>query len=482
MTDQTTSFSTTIPARLDRLPWSRFHWLVVVALGVTWILDGLEVTLVGSLSAAIARPEGLNLSETQIGLTASAYIAGAICGAVLFGFLTDRLGRKRLFTITVAVYLIATVLSGLAWDFWSFALLRFITGAGIGGEYAAINSAIQELIPARHRGATDLIINGSFWVGGALGALGSLIVLDPTIFAAHVGWRVAFVLGGLIGIVIIYLRRFIPESPRWLMTHGRLAEAELIVSEIEAEVEREHQCKLPRSDTLPALRLKSRSGTPVVEVVTTLFRVYPRRTFVGLTLMASQAFCYNAIFFTYALILTKFYSIPTEDVGLFIFPFAAGNFLGPLLLGRWFDTIGRRRMIAGTYGLAGILLVATGYLFHLGHLTAETQTIAWMIVFFFASAAASAAYLTVGETFPLEMRAMSIAIFYALGTALGGIIGPILFGALIESGERTMIMWGYVLGGSLMIFAAFVQAIWGVSAARLPLESVAAPLSHDPER
>ncbi len=480
MTTHGVSFSTTIPARLDRLPWSRFHWLVVMALGVTWILDGLEVTLVGSLSAAIARPEGLNLTETQIGLTASAYIMGAICGAILFGFLTDRLGRKRLFTVTVAVYLIATVLSGLAWDFWSFAFLRFVTGAGIGGEYAAINSAIQELIPARHRGATDLIINGSFWIGGALGALGSLIVLDPAIFEASVGWRIAFILGGLIGIVIIYLRRFIPESPRWLMTHGRLAEAERIVSEIEADVEREHRCKLAH-EGLPSIRLKSRSGTPVIDVVRTLFNVYPRRTFVGLTLMASQAFCYNAIFFTYALILTKFYAIPAEDVGMFIFPFAAGNFFGPLLLGRWFDTIGRRRMIAGTYGLAGILLIVTGYVFHLGLLTAESQTIAWMIVFFFASAAASAAYLTVGETFPLEMRAMSIAIFYALGTALGGIVGPILFGALIESGERTMIMWGYVLGGGLMVLAAGVQALWGVSAARLPLESVAAPLSHDPE-
>lgn len=480
MTAQGISFSTTIPARLDQLPWSRFHWLVVMALGVTWILDGLEVTLVGSLSAAIARPEGLNLTETQIGLTASAYILGAICGAILFGLLTDRLGRKRLFTVTVAVYLIATVLSGLAWDFWSFAFLRFVTGAGIGGEYAAINSAIQELIPARHRGATDLIINGSFWIGGALGALGSLIVLDPAIFEASVGWRVAFILGGLIGIVIIYLRRFIPESPRWLMTHGRLAEAERIVSEIEAGVEREHGCKLAQVG-LPSIRLKSRSGTPVVDVVRTLFRVYPRRTFVGLTLMASQAFCYNAIFFTYALILTKFYAIPAEDVGMFIFPFAAGNFFGPLLLGRWFDTIGRRRMIAGTYGLAGILLTVTGYLFHLGLLTAESQTVAWMIVFFFASAAASAAYLTVGETFPLEMRAMSIAIFYALGTGLGGIVGPILFGALIETGERTAIMWGYVLGGGLMILAAGVQAVWGVSAARLPLESVAAPLSQDPE-
>ena len=476
----TAVFRTNVPARLDRLPWSKFHSLVVVALGITWILDGLEVTLVGSLAAVIARPEVLNLSETAVGLTATAYIAGAVFGALFFGYLTDRFGRKRLFTVTVAVYLVATVLTGFAWDFWSFAALRFVTGAGIGGEYAAINSAIQELIPARHRGATDLIINGSFWVGGALGALGSIVVLDPSIFATEIGWRVAFVLGGAIGLAIIYLRRFIPESPRWLMTHGRAEEAEQIVAGIEAEAAREHGIELTPGDDLPSIRLKARQSTPILEVLRTLLRAYPRRTLVSLTLMTSQAFCYNAIFFTYALILTKFHSVPAEDVGWFIFPFAAGNFLGPLLLGRLFDTIGRRTMIAGTYGLAGALLTLTGYAFQQELLTAETQTAAWMVVFFFASAAASAAYLTVGETFPLEMRAMSIALFYALGTAVGGGIGPALFGILIESGDRISIMWGYFLGGGLMVFAAVVQGIWGTRAERMPLESVATPLSHVP--
>jgi MFS family permease len=473
-------FTTDVPARLDRLPWSRFHWQVVVALGVTWILDGLEVTLVGSLAAVIARPEALDLSETAIGLTATAYVAGAVFGAIFFGYLTDRFGRKRLFTVTVAVYLVATVLTGFAWDFWSFATLRFVTGAGIGGEYAAINSAIQELIPARHRGATDLIINGSFWVGGALGALGSIVVLNPAIFATEVGWRVAFVFGGVIGLVIIYLRRFIPESPRWLMTHGRAEEAERIVAGIEAAAAREHGIDIRPGGDLPRIQLKARKSTPVLDVLITLFRVYPRRTVVGLTLMTSQAFCYNAIFFTYALILTKFHGVAAEDVGWFIFPFAAGNFFGPLLLGRLFDTVGRRIMIAGTYGLSGVLLVMTGLAFQQDLLTAETQTAAWMIVFFFASAAASAAYLTVGETFPLEMRAMSIALFYALGTAIGGGVGPALFGVLIESGERTSIMWGYCLGGGLMLIAALVQAIWGTRAERLPLESIAAPLSHVP--
>ena len=473
-------FVTNVPARLDRLPWGRFHWLVVSALGITWVLDGLEVTLVGSLAAVIKHPDALALTDSQVGLTGAAYIAGAVCGALFFGWLTDRLGRKRLFTVTVAVYLVATILSGFSWDFWSFAFFRFVTGAGIGGEYSAINSAIQELIPARYRGATDLIINGSFWVGGVLGALGSIVVLDPAIFAIDVGWRLAFVIGGSIGIVIIYVRRFIPESPRWLMTHGRPRDAERIIERIEADAARQHGIKLAPASELPTIRLRGRHSTPLLEVAANLVRIYRRRTLVGLTLMTSQAFCYNAIFFTYALILTKFYGIPETGVGWYIFPFAAGNFLGPLLLGRFFDSLGRRRMIAGTYGLAGALLAVTGFLFQLDALTASGQTVAWMIVFFFASAAASSAYLTVGETFPLEMRALSIAVFYALGTALGGLIGPALFGVLIESGDRTSIMWGYFLGGGLMMLAAVVQAIWGVSAARLPLESVATPLSHVP--
>jgi MFS family permease len=467
---------TDIPARLDRLKWGRFHNLVVMALGITWILDGLEVTLVGSLAAVIAQPEGLNLTDAEVGLAGSAYVAGAVIGALLFGYLTDRFGRKTLFTVTVSVYLLATIASGFSWDALSFMVLRFITGAGIGGEYAAINSAIQEFVPARYRGATDLIVNGSFWVGGALGALASIVVLDPAIFAKTIGWRAAFIIGGAIGLVIVYLRRFIPESPRWLMTHGRLAEAERIVADIEGQSE-----PIEEGDKeLPKIRLRPRRWTSIAEIVSVLFSTYYRRTLVGLTLMTSQAFCYNAIFFTYALILTRFYGIRPEHVGWYIFPFAAGNFLGPLLLGRFFDTLGRRVMIAATYGIAGSLLIATGVLFDQGALTAESQTLAWVVVFFFASAAASAAYLTVGETFPLEMRAMSIAVFYALGTAIGGGIGPVLFGYLIQSGARSSIMLGYVIGGVLMLIAAFVQGRWGTQAAQLPLESVARPLSHVP--
>ena len=471
------SFTTNVPARLDRLPWSRFHWLVIFALGITWILDGLEVTLVGSLSGAIEQSPSLAMSSTEIGLTASAYIAGAVLGALIFGQLADWFGRKRLFTITVGVYLIATIATGFSWDFTSFAFFRFLTGAGIGGEYAAINSAIQELIPARRRGYTDLAINGSFWVGAAIGALGSVVVLDPRVFPPDLGWRFAFVIGGALAIVVIFLRRFLPESPRWLMTHGRPEEAERVVSEIESEVARQHGISL-ETDDVPRIRLKKGHTAGFVDIAKSLLREYPRRTVLGLTLMATQAFCYNAIFFTYALILTNFYGIEASSVGWFILPFALGNFLGPLLLGRFFDTIGRIWMITGTYAVSGVLMLATGTLFAQGTLDATSQTAAWTVIFFFASAGASAAYLTVGESFPLEIRAMTIALFYAFGTAAGGIAGPAVFGALIESGSRVEIFWGYALGGALMIIAAFVELTLGVAAERKPLEEVAPPLSR----
>lgn len=468
-------FQTTVPARLDRLPWSRFHWLVVVALGVTWILDGLEVTLVGALSGAIASPDGLGLSATEIGLAASFYVAGAVIGAVLFGHLTDRFGRKRLFSITVGVYLVATFLTGFAWDFWSFAAFRFITGAGIGGEYGAVNSAIQELIPARWRGRTDLMINGSYWVGAALGALGSVVVLDPALLPAWLGWRLAFVIGGVLGLLILAVRRFLPESPRWLMTHGRPDEAERIVAAIEASVPGPHVLSDHRS--LPAITLTRRTRTPISEILRVLLVRYRRRTVFGLVLMATQAFCYNAIFFTYALILTTFYGIDASDVGWYLLPFALGNFAGPLLLGSLFDTIGRRPMIALTYGTAGILMIAAGVAFQQGMLGSVAQTAAWTVIFFFASAGASAAYLTVGECFPLEARALTIALFYAIGTAIGGIAGPVVFGALIESGSRTSIMVGYLLGGGLMVVAALVTLRLAVAAEGRPLEEVATPLS-----
>jgi MFS family permease len=465
---------TDVPARLDRLPWGSFHWLVVTALGVTWILDGLEVTVVGALSGALASRHGLSLTPSQIGLTGSAYIAGAVIGALVFGRLTDTLGRKRLFTLTVAVYLTATLLTGLSWDFASFAFFRALTGAGIGGEYAAVNSAVQELVPARRRGQTDLIVNGSFWIGAALGAIGSVIVLDPRVLPPSLGWRFAFVGGAALGLIVIYVRRFLPESPRWLMTHGRVAEAEAIVAAIE------QRAGSPPPPGLPRIGLRPHAATGIVQVVRTLALTYPRRTVLGVTLMATQAFCYNAIFFTYATILTTFYGVPPNTVGWFLLPFAAGNFLGPLLLGHLFDSLGRRVMITATYGLAGVLLIIVGWLFARGLLDVVQLTAAWSVIFFFASAAASAAYLTVGESFPLETRALVIALFYAFGTGLGGVAGPALFGALIEGGTRAGIFPGYLLGGALMLLAAGAELWLGVSAERLSLEEVAPPLSHAP--
>jgi MFS family permease len=467
--------TTDIPARLERLPWGRFHTLVVVALGITWILDGLEVTLAGSLSGALKASTGLTLSNGEIGLASSAYLAGAVSGALLFGWLTDRLGRKKLFVITLLVYLVATAATAASWNFASFALFRLLTGAGIGGEYTAINSTIQELVPARFRGWTDLVINGSFWVGAALGASGAIVLLDHDIIDPALGWRLAFLIGAILGCMILFMRMWIPESPRWLMTHGHHRQAAEVVAGIEDRFVG-RGIRLPECDG-PSVRLRARSSTPLGEVVATLLHRYRQRTFVGLTLMAAQAFFYNAIFFTYALVLTDFYAVPADAIGWYILPFAAGNFLGPLLLGRLFDTLGRRIMVAATYALSGILLTVTGYLFSRGVLTAETQTVAWTIIFFFASAAASSAYLTVSETFPLEIRALAIAFFYCVGTAIGGLASPWLFGMLVDTGSRTSVALGYLFGAALMVAAALVQWRWGVAAERKTLESVARPLA-----
>jgi MFS family permease len=467
--------TTDIPARLDRLPWGRFHTLVVLALGITWILDGLEVTLAGAVAGALRESPVLQFTSADIGLIGSAYIAGAVLGAVFFGWLTDRLGRKKLFFITLTVYMTATAATAFSWNLWTFMLCRFITGAGIGGEYVAINSTIQELVPARVRGWTDLAINGSFWVGAALGAAGSIVLLDPTLLPVDIGWRAAFLIGAGLAVIIFFMRLWIPESPRWLMTHNRAAEAELIVAAIENNFRRRgHQIS---EGPFPTMRLRARIYTPLSEVAATLFRAHRQRTLVGLSLMAAQAFFYNAIFFTYALILTEFYGIRADHVGWYILPFAAGNFLGPIILGRFFDTIGRRPMIALTYAASGLLLALTGFMFAQEWLSASQLTMAWTVTFFFASAAASSAYLTVSETFPLEIRALAIAFFYALGTGVGGILGPLLFGVLIETGSRTSVFTGYLLGAGLMIAAAVIAAIWAVAAERKPLESVSKPLA-----
>jgi MFS family permease len=464
---------TDIPARLDNLRWSSFHTRVVLALGITWILDGLEVTLAGALAGALKESPTMHFSNFDVGLANSAYLAGAVLGALGFGWLTDRIGRRKLFFITLAVYLTATAATALSWSVASYALFRFLTGAGIGGEYTAINSTIQELVPARYRGWTDLLINGSFWIGAAIGATAAIVLLDPATVGPDHGWRLAYFIGAGLGLIVLVMRMWIPESPRWLMIHGRPDQANAIVADIERSVTGHDQS----GQALPKIKIRMRDHTPLREVAHTLFTVYRQRSLVGLALMAAQAFFYNAIFFTFALVLTDFFHIPADHVGWYLLPFAAGNFLGPLLLGRLFDTLGRRTMITLTYGVSGILLALSGYLFSIGALSAQGQTIAWMVIFFFASPAASAAYLTVSETFPLEVRALAIALFYAIGTAIGGVAGPALFGVLIDTGSRNSVFAGYLFGSALMVAAAAIAWRYAIAAERKSLESVARPLA-----
>ena len=450
------------------------------------------MTLAGALGGILTRPETLGLTPAGVGASATCYLAGAVLGALLFGYGTDRFGRKKFFFITVAVYLIGTALSAFSWNFWSYALVRAVTGAGIGGEYAAINSAIDELIPARVRGRVDLIINGSYWIGAALGAAATLVLLDPRRVPIWLGWRLAFGIGATLGLIVIFFRRWIPESPRWLMIHGRNSEAEEIVAEVERRIGAKRSdgvkeywsvASVPKSITpslhhsTPPIRVRTRTHTPWREIWDAIVHEHRRRSFLGFVLMLTQAFFYNAIFFTYALVLMRFYGVPEQNVGSYLLPFALGNVLGPLLLGHLFDTIGRKRMITITYGLSGILLAVTGWLFHAGMLTAQTQTLAWTIIFFIASAAASSAYLTVSEIFPLEIRAMAIAIFFAIGTLVGGVGAPVLFGWIIGRGSITALFLGYLLAAALMIFGAAIEAWIGVPAERRSLEDVATPLS-----
>jgi MFS family permease len=471
---------TSIPFRLDALRWSGFHTRVVLALGITWILDGLEVTLAGALSGALKESPILHFSNFDVGFCNSCYLAGAVLGAFGFGWLTDRIGRKKLFFITLAIYLAATAATAFSWSVASYALFRFLTGAGIGGEYTAINSTIQELVPARYRGWTDLVINGSFWIGAALGAVSAIVLLDPHLIGPDLGWRLAYLTGACLGLVVFVMRMWIPESPRWLVIHGRPDQANAIVRDIERSVTghaQDRQQPDQPQQTWPKVKLRMRDHPPLREVAHTLFSVYRQRSLVGLALMVAQAFFYNAIFFTFALVLTDFYGIAADQIGWYILPFAAGNFLGPLLLGRLFDTVGRRAMITITYGASGVLLALSGYLFAIGVLSAQTQTIAWMVIFFFASPAASAAYLTVSETFPLEVRALAIAVFYAVGTGIGGVAGPALFGVLIDTGSRDSVFAGYLLGAGLMIAAAIIAWRYCIAAERRTLESIARPLA-----
>jgi MFS family permease len=470
------TIETDIPSRMDRLPWSKWHWMVILGLGTVWILDGLAVTIVGAIGPRLTQDgAGLELSAAQVGAAGSAYILGACLGALYFGRLADRIGRKRLFIVTIAVFLGGSVLTAFSMNPVWFLVCRFITGAGVGGEYAAIHSAIDELIPARVRGWVDLVIGGSFWIGTILGSLAAVVLLNQDLFALDVGWRLAFGLAAVMGLAILLVRRNVPESPRWLFIHGQEHEAERITKDIERQVvDDTGQELIPPQRTI---RVKQRGPMGIGEIANVVFKLYPKRTIVGLSLFTGQAFLYNAIFFTYALVLTSFYDVSDANVGWYLIPFAIGNFLGPLLLGRFFDTVGRKPMIAGTYILSGVLLIITGILFNGGTLTATSQTIAWCVIFFFASAGASAAYLTVSEIFPMETRAMAIAFFYAFGTIVGGFGGPLLFGALIASGEPGDVFVGYVIGAVLMIFGGIVQAIMGVESAQRDLEDIAPPLS-----
>ena len=466
-----------IPTRMDRLPWARWHWLVIAALGITWILDGLEVTIVGNIAGILVEPDsGLNFTEAQVGLAGGIYIAGACTGALFFSYLTDRFGRKRMFLITLAVYLIFSFLTAFSWDFWSFVVFRFLAGTGIGGEYSAIYSAVDELIPARFRGQVALAISGSYWIGAMLGSGLAIILLNENIISQFYGWRVAFWLGAVLGICILLIRRYVPESPRWLLTHGRNEEAEETTDAIEEQVRQQTGRELPSVEG-PPIVVEQRESIGFGIIAKAMFKMYPKRTVLGLTLMSSQAFLYNAIFFTYALVLTRFYGIDASQVPYYIFPFALGNVLGPWILGRLFDTIGRVAMISGCYFISGALLAGTGYLFYLDILSAVTQTILWVIVFFFASAAASAGYLTVSEVFPMEIRAMAIALFYSIATALGGISGPVIFGQLIGTGNATNLFIAYLIGAGFMIFAAVVELLLGVRAEGQSLENVATPLT-----
>jgi MFS family permease len=466
---------TQIPARLDRLPWSRWHFRILTALGTSWLLDGLEVTLVGSLAGLLTSPQGLSLTDAQVTGAATTYLAGAVFGALLFGYLTDRLGRKRLFLVTVATYSLATLTSAFSWNFWSFALFRAITGVGIGGEYAAINSAVDELIPGRIRGTVDLIVNGTFWIGGALGSLASIYLLSGHAIGGKFSWRYAFGIGGLLGIIIFILRLTVPESPRWLMLRGQEQRANDVVDTIESKVTRNNAGSLSKPEG-DALKIKVRDHTPWREIFGNMFGENRLRTYLGLVLMVAQAFFFNAVFFSYGLVGKVFFHFTDKRIPWHLLPFAIASFLGPLTIGRLFDTVGRKKMISVTYGCAGLLLAATAVPFAMGYLGSRGVGISFTAIFFIASSAASAAYLTVSEIFPLELRAFAIAVFYAMGTLVGGVGAPLLFGVLIQTHSRTCLALGYGFGALLMIAAAVCEAIIGVEAAGKSLESIAKPL------
>jgi MFS family permease len=465
---------TDVPERLDRLPWGRWHARIITALGTSWLLDGLEVTLVGSLSGILESKSGLSLTDPQVSAAATTYLAGAVTGAILFGYLTDRLGRKKLFLVTLATYSLATIASAFSWNFFSFSAFRFFTGLGIGGEYSAINSAVDELIPGKIRGTVDLVVNGTFWVGATIGALASMLLLHGHLFPAANGWRYAFGVGGTLGLGVLVLRLYVPESPRWLMLRGYEDKANEIVEDVETKVS-ESAGKLPQPQG-KKLKIAVRDHTPWKDIFHSMLGENRKRSFLALVLMISQSFFFNAVFFTYGLMVKKFFHVNNNELPIHLLPFAMGSFFGPILLGRLFDKIGRKPMITATYSVAGLLLAGIIYPFIHGSLGTRGLGICFTIIFFIASSAASAAYLTVSEIFPLEIRAFAIAIFYAIGTLIGGVGAPLLFGVLIATGSKPRVSIGYLIGAALMLAGGVCEHFIGVEAAGKSLESVSTPL------
>lgn len=473
-TPQNTTVETDIPARLDRLPWSRWHARIIFALGTSWLLDGLEVTLVGSLSGILESKAGLHLTDPEVTGAATTYLAGAVTGALLFGYLTDRLGRRKLFLVTLATYSLATIASAFSWGMLSFSLFRFFTGVGIGGEYAAINSAVDELIPGKVRGIVDLVVNGTFWLGATGGSLAAMFLLSGHV-PQNSGWRFAFGIGGSLGIIVLILRLFVPESPRWLMLRGYEDKAGKIVGDIENRASHGDPGSLPQPEG-ENLKIKVREHTPLREIFQNMAGENRKRSILALVLMASQSFFFNAVFFSYALVVKKFFNVGDRDLPMHLLPFAVASFLGPLILGKLYDSIGRKPMITATYGIAGLLLAGSLFPFASGMLGPRGMGIWFSCIFFVASSAASAAYLTVSEIFPLEIRAFAIAIFYAIGTLAGGVGAPLLFGELINTGSRVYVAMGYGLGAALMITGAVFEHFIGVEAAGKSLETISKPL------
>ncbi|CAB1276418.1 MFS transporter [Candidatus Nitrosacidococcus tergens] len=474
-----------IPARLDRLPWTRFHWTVVVGLGVAWVLDGLGAQVVASAGFQ----QYLHMSPKEVGLSATIYLAGQVIGALFFGRLSDKLGRRKLFIITLGIYLVGSTLAGVSFFLWQLFIAQFISGLGIGGEHTAINSAIDELIPSKYRGRASIAINGTYWGGAALGASANLFLLNPNVFSDNIGWRISFFLGPVLGLMIVYLRRHIPESPRWMVGHGYKDEAEKIVNNIESEIQSQGYTlsKVPKNK---ALEIFSQKDSSVIELIKLLFKRYPRQTFVSFSMMVTQSILYNSIFFSYALVLQNFYHTDPSSTQYYFFPFAIGNLVGPLVLGKYFDTVGRRKMIFITYSISGTILIVSAILFYKNILSAAMQTTLWSASFFFASAAASSAYLTVSEIFPLNIRSQAISYFFSIAQ-LTGAIAPSIFGLLINSGienlkddhialvllasgeiDRGPLVIGYLFAAGIMILGGLIALAFGYDAEQKSLEEI----------